>query len=653
MGKISFRAAAKRAKNKHDASSTHVTTFESGVIRPTYYRPILAGDRIEANVSSSVRLSPLVVPTFGEFTLRHSAFFCSFKSVWPYYDKFKSNDQTEFLQDFNGFAPISGFTDAMITKPRVFRNLLVAALLYGNDFTEVVNNPDTSQRVVSDFIIPISDNEVAGVIFTAKGRRLMNIFRGLGYVFPLRVNMVNDYHSVNSVRSDGDFIDLLPLLCYTKVLHDHIYDNHYLESLKFQWFTDYSFWAKLNSITDKNLDSWYADHAAFNYAFRVSVGYDGAFDTTYPLLSEIHRFLSEVVNISESFWAHNLFTDAWQQPNSVNGSIVPSPTIRRGDDLITSSSLVSNRVAQYSSGATTVVTDYALRALQHLSDYVTRYNLGGTHLRQWLDANFGFHTKEQVIDDSVFIRSMSQPVMIQDVTQTSASTSSSLLGEQAGKGFSFGNNQFRFEASQDGAIIVLTELVPSTGYVQGDSYWQRDKWLPDYLDLYQPAFDNLGMMPIPKSAVRNDYSVGNTFEGSVYSPRSVFGYAPAYAEHKVRRDVLSGQFMFQSQNPLLRSRSGGIYGCYHTFRFFSDKLDGNSYLVPPKLGLDFLVQDSQMDRIFAAMPEDANGYQIYDHFYCMFNFDVKRYSIMKTVEQSIPFFNRDGDTISVDYNGNV
>lgn len=672
MAKITFKAAAKRQKNLHDASCTHITTFESGQSRPTYYRPLLMGDRISCDISNSVRLSPLVVPTYGDFELRHSAFFVPFETVWPYYNDFKSNSQRQIFNDMSTAAIIPGWTDAMMTKPRVLRELLCHALTYDvtqpgdtGFFVEGVNNTPQSPKAYDFSFIPVSqlvDGEyptTATVIYyklTANGRLLFNIFAALGMKFPVGDNLQEAYRTGSAVADDyvsWKYEDMLPLLCYCKVLYDHIFDNHYLQSINFSWFSDWSFWWNLNLATYYNHSLWargFVSQGSIN-PYNVALGLDAGLQSGNWPTTQLRKLLMDVVEISNSFWAHHLFTDAWVSPNSVTGDVIPSPSFlttpasTSSFDIRVSSKINSVAVQQTSSGIVTTLSDYALRALQNLSDYCMRYNLGGEHFRQWLDSNFGYHTKESVINDSIFIKSMSQKIAIQDVTQTSESTSSSMLGEQAGKGYGFGSNGFKFEANRDGAVIVYSEIVPTTGYCQGSAYWTRETFTPDYMKLYQPAFDNLGMEAIPKEAVKADYLHSR---GNLAQIQQVFGFVPAYAEHKVRYDVLSGMFQFRSQNASLGSDSlpAGQLGAYHTFRFFPD-----SYL--PTLGLDFLLQDSQMDRIFAQAPSGSDGAKIYDHFYCLFNFNVRRYSDMKSISQSIPEFERDGDTISVDYNGNI
>lgn len=673
MAKITFKAAAKREKNLHDASSTHITTFESGQSRPTYYRPLLMGDRVSVDISNSVRLSPLVVPTYGDFELRHSAFFVPFDTVWPFYNDFKGNSQRQIFNDMSTSAVIPGWTDSMMTKPRILRELLCHAIVYDATspsspgfFVQLVNNTPASPQAYDFSFVDVaqlidgeyaSSAEVRYYRLTNNGRLLFNIFASLGMKFPVGDNLQEAYRTGSSVADDYEswkYEDMLPLLSYCKVLYDHIFDNHYLQSINFSWFSDWQFWWNMNLAVYYNHGLW---ARGFNTTgsvrpYNVALGTDAGLQPGDWPITQVRKLLRDVIEISNSFWAHHLFTDAWVTPNSVTGSAISVGSLPSGPNVaptegslrVGSNEFVSLVQRNYNSNVTTL-TDYALRALQHLSDYVMRYNLGGEHFRQWLDSNFGYHTKEAVINDSIFIKTMSQKIAIQDVTQTSESTSGSLLGEQAGKGYGFGSNGFKFEASRDGALIIYTEIVPTTGYVQGNAYWTRDTFKPDYMKLYQPSFDNLGMEAIPKEAVKADYLHSR---GNLHQLQQVFGFVPAYAEHKVRHDVLSGMFQFRSQNSGLGSTAlpAGQLGAYHTFRFFPD-----SYL--PTLGLDFLLQDSQMDRIFAQAPSDSDGAKIYDHFYCLFNFQVRRYSDMKSISQSIPQFERDGDTISVDYNGNI
>lgn len=645
MGKLQIKSAARRSKNLHDASSWHCTTFESGDVRPTYYRPLLATDRIQANISNQVRLSPLEVPTFGDFKLRHSAYFVPYNTVWRYYDDFKRNNRSALFSIDSNFPALSGWSDAEFTKPRVNREMFVAALEYRGYF-EKIGSPSGSLPQLaagSDFIYSFFDGFDSlfyQAKFTAKGRKLKAILDALGYRFPWSSNIHYIYGSSTNFHQQAEFLDLLPLLQYARVFYDHIYDSHFLDDLDFSYFTDSSIWCELNYIFEVYCEQWFDG--------TLPIWEPAADDPFYPTsrgvnaVAQLADFIDKVVEISTSWWSHSIFTDGWLSPNSRNGQTIGASETLTGPDWNTK--VENKNFAVTGDQSEFNISSWMLRAVQNLADFATRYNIGGARLHDWLQQNFGVVTRMQDADMSIFIRTLTQNVTIQDVTQTSESTDNSLLGEQAGKGYSFGSNGFSYECDRDGAVIVITELVPEIHYVEGSAYWTSDSPHPSWLNLYQPAFDNLGFVPLPLREVKADYLRPVSWQKT----NNVFRYVPSYAQHKVRYDVLSGMFTLASQNAGLGSDAvpAGQLGCYHSGRIFPENWNQDR-------GLSFNKQDQQMDRVFALAPTDAQGRQIYDHFYCLFQFNVKRWSSMKTIGESIPFFDRAGDTITVDYNGNI
>lgn len=645
MGKLQIKSAARRNKNLHDASSWHCTTFESGDVRPTYYRPLLATDRVDVNISNQVRLAPLEVPTFGDFKLRHSAYFVPYNVVWKYYDDFKRDNRGAIFSIDSTLPVIPGWSDAEMSKPRVLREEFVN-ILQSRGYIELLNSPSTSLPSLadgSDFIFSVWDRGEGNLFFqakfTAKGRKLKAILDALGYRFPFSANIRYSYGSAENFASNAEFLDLLPLLQYARVFYDHIYESHFLDDLDVSFFTDPTIWCGLNYLFVTYSYSWFSGalplwEAASDDPFFP----DGRAGMPYRLLGD---FIDKVVELSSSWWSHSIFTDAWLSPNSRNGQSYGNSKDLVGPDT---REVRPNNLTVVANGEDNGFNAWMLRAVQNLADFTTRYNIGGARLHDWLQQNFGIVTRMQDADMSIFVKTLTQNVTIQDVTQTSESTDNSLLGELAGKGYSFGQNGFSFECDRDGAIIVITELVPEIHYVEGSAYWASDSVKPSWYNLYQPAFDNLGFVAMPLREVKSNY-----LRPSQWSKTGqVFRYVPSYAQHKVRYDVLSGMFTLHSQNAGFGSASvpAGQLGCYHSGRMFGDDWNQDR-------GLSFNKQDQQMDRVFALAPTDSQGRQIYDHFYCLFQFNVKRWSSMKTIGESIPFFDRSGDTITVDYNGNI
>lgn len=681
MGKFKLKSATSRKYNQQDASSVHITTMESGHSKVSYYRPLLAKESIKVNLQSLVRMSPMVVPTFGNFNLRHSVFFVPYRTIFPQYDKWKSNDKTLF----NGLSYNSCY-------PRVPMPFLVNALINGGFLESEGANASSFDVCASVINSPGTSTSGASMTFntvyykwSSTGRFIADILYSLGY--NISYNTFLGYFSTSSNTAYAStfnpytfntvpYVDFMPLLALAKVYYDHLYLSHYLTTLQISDYFDSSVWASkykdfrtyfdyIPSGSGTPTGVW--DLRSTTGSYGSSNQNASATALVGSLTDWITEFFVQLTSLQSSFWEHSLFTDAWLTPNSVSGITPSTPIFNDGFNLSVSQSSYSNPVAGdgngninvNTSGLTTItartLSPFALRAMQKLSDYVTRYNIGGTRLKDWLLSNFGVYTQDQLIDDSVFIKQIKEPLKIMDVTQTSQSTSSSLLGEQAGKGFGSGLGQFTYSASLDGAIIVVSEIIPSTGYVQGSAFWTRtnNNGSFSYLDTYQPAFDNLGMQALPNQAVLGDFTRIQTLIGVANASQidNVFGFIPQYAEWKVRKDILSGMFRFSSQNASLGTPAlpAGQLGCYHTFRMFPQPNSGSQ----PKLGLDFLTQDNQFDRIFALAPTDADGNQIYDHFYCLFNFDASISTTKKSIGESIPFFEKSGDDVVVDYNGDI
>lgn len=229
-----------------------------------------------------------------------------------------------------------------------------------------------------------------------------------------------------------------------------------------------------------------------------------------------------------------------------------------------------------------------LRRALRLQQWQEKNMRGGNRYIENIYHHFGQKSSDARLQRSQFLGARKVPVVINEVTQTSAAASQpTALGQLAGKGTSVGSTQYiKFNAEEHGLIIVLASIMPKPAYFQGLSrMWTRN----DYLDYAWPLFGNLGEQEV--------------FNREIYlassNPDGTFGYQSRYAEYKFQTNQIHSAF-----------RSSMDY--WHNARKFAAAPVLNSEFVHLKE-----TEGVEMNRIFASV---ANGY---GHFLCDMYHDIK------------------------------
>ena len=165
--------------------------------------------------------------------------------------------------------------------------------------------------------------------------------------------------------------------------------------------------------------------------------------------------------------------------------------------------------------------------------------LGSRYIEQML-AHFGVQSSDARLQRAEYIGGFSTPLTINEVVQTSESTSDAALGTLAGKGVAVGGNNIKPYYCEEHCIIMgLLTIRPQSLYQLGIP---RQFNMFERFDFPFPEFANIGEQAILKQELAyNNFD----FESGVdYSSTQVdtFGYTPRYAEFKYIPNTVHGEF---------------------------------------------------------------------------------------------------------------
>lgn len=222
-------------------------------------------------------------------------------------------------------------------------------------------------------------------------------------------------------------------------------------------------------------------------------------------------------------------------------------------------------------------------------EFFERQARGGGRYKETVYNQFGVTTSDARLQRPEYLGGGVQPLVVNELLQTSQTTETSPQGTQTGNVVSLGSsNQFRRFFTEHGLIMGIMSIVPKANYQQG----MPRQWLRrDRFDFAWPVLANIGEQEIKQAEI--------FYSGDPTKDARTFGYTPRYAEYKYIPSSVHGHFR----------RSMDFW---HLGRIFNSSpgLNGNFVSVKP----------SDFDRIFPISAGDAPNpgrfyYQIYNHVY--------------------------------------
>lgn len=191
---------------------------------------------------------------------------------------------------------------------------------------------------------------------------------------------------------------------------------------------------------------------------------------------------------------------------------------------------LSNVVANLSSATAALITD--LRRAFRLQEWLEKNARGGSRYFESNLVHYGVKSPDSRLQRPELIGSVSQPVQISEVLQTSSTDQTSPQGNMSGHAISANTGRnLSYYCVEHGYIIGLMTIRPETAYFQG---LKKHLFKFDKFDYGWPEFANIGEQPILNKELVINHADGND---------GVFGYIPRYAEYKYKNNEVHGDFI--------------------------------------------------------------------------------------------------------------
>lgn len=615
LHKALIKSAQQKSRNKFDLSCNLIASHDFYQNFPVYVHEMIPNESIKVNVSSLTRTSPLQQPMYADVRMRYRAFFVPMRTIMygftDFYEQTVNTSINGIIQNVTRFK-WGDLYDCLNSNQYNWTREVSESADYDYTYIDVSGTTTQHQHYRK---------------FSYEGKLIFKILCALGY--KLNIGMVDD----NNATDKNTYVSAMPLLAFAKIWFDWFANPQYKESFTGE-----------------------------QYFHLIS---------TTPTLtaSNINDLFKNVIIVC---YGADYFTSAWDNPTAPNDTLTSS--VRVHDDTVinplnagSSTPSYQNEVTTYldaygsdrygtqngtpvlqnaapSQGTGTMngsparISQYILNVLHSVTDFVKRQQMAGCRALDRYMADFGVQLKSEKLNRSVYLGKYDSSFNIGDVMQTTPDISDGTstthgVGSYTGKMINSSNGNFEYSTDEFGFFIITCYIEPMPMYVDGRP---RHLYHLNKFDFFNGDFDNLGVQAIRVDELCSG-CFSDAFVPSDYKADGIFAFAPRYAEYKVAKDNLIGDFLLTLYNGSLDGWTlARRYDCY---RASENELD-------LKHSRNFCVSDaSQFFDIF----QDRKS--LFDHFFTIFNFDVKIFAPMKTYYDMYDYSNEDGKDIAMSVNG--
>ena len=224
-------------------------------------------------------------------------------------------------------------------------------------------------------------------------------------------------------------------------------------------------------------------------------------------------------------------------------------------------------------------------AVQHILERDART---GTRYKEILKGAWGVTSPDARLDRSEYIGGYRMPININQVVQTSSTSTTSPQGNTAAYSMTtMSKHMCTYSATEHGYVLGLCCVRVDHSYQQGlNRIWTRST----RFSYYDPMLANLGEQPVLNQEI---YAQGNTQD------EEVFGYQEAWADYRYRTNIVTSE---------MRSTYAQTLDAWH----YADH-----YTSLPTLSSDWIKEGTENIARTLAVEDTKHNYQ----FICNFYFD--------------------------------
>lgn len=562
-------------RSSFDLSSKKLFTAKVGEILPCYWQIAIPGTKYRISSDWFTRTVPV-----------NTAAYTRIKEYYDFYAvplRLLSRALPQAFTQMTDYAT-SATSDARNTD--VLKNVPYCNLSDISSYFDSIYNKD----YLDDVSLPLGYGSVKLLDMLGYGSFMSKDAVSLGYATASYFGSTIASATDNPlVYSSSQRVNILPILTYQKIYYDFFSYSQWEKHLAYAYNVDY--WPDNVSIvpTREMLKIRYANYSK-DYFMGVLPNSQYGSVAVLPSLnssldpSVVRAYLSSdnPANVS------SLTVHANSSSVSVTGPFANQRSVRINSDL----------------------SALSIRATEYLQRWKEVVQFSSKDYSDQMAAQFGIKAPEYMGNHSHYIGGWSSVININEVLNTNLDSQTS-QASIAGKGV--GSNQGHTLTYDCGAehqvIMCIYHAVPMLDWeLSGQSPQLTVSAIADFP---QPAFDQLGMQPVPVLNFHNNLSVQGT--GNL-------GYNLRYWQWKSAVDTIHAGFRTQ----------GG-------YKSWVAAVDGEEVLTPSATFSyqSFKVRPQQMNSIFLPQVSGAHSSVQYDQLLCNVNFQV--YAVQNLDRNGLPY----------------
>lgn len=388
-------------------------------------------------------------------------------------------------------------------------------------------------------------------------------------------------------------LNLLPIFTYQKIYFDFFSNSQWEKHLAYSYNVDY--WDGKSSV-EISADMIKLRYANYPKDYFLGVLPASQYGSVAVLSSYLRPDLSSNIILAGGIKSSNIRD---------NPTVVNSPS---GSSVVTSNSNTSSsdRYLNLNSDLSAL----SIRATEYLQRWKEVVQFSSKDYSDQMAAQFGIKAPEYMGNHAHYIGGWSNVININEVLNTNLTADNS-QAVIAGKGVgSQSGHVINYDCGAEHQVIMCVyHSVPLLD-------WSLKGHNPQLLctsvsDFPQPAFDQLGMQPVPALALNNSPS----------SPTGNIGYNLRYWQWKSAVDTVHGAF-----------RPAAAYQSWVApLQGFQVQVSGQSSLSYQS----FKIRPQQLNSIFEPQITTSNYSVAYDQLLCNVNFQV--YAVQNLDRNGLPY----------------
>lgn len=562
-------------RSSFDLSSKKLFSAKVGEILPVYWQIAIPGNKYQISSDWFTRTVPVNT--------------AAYTRIKEYYDFYA--------------VPLRLISRALPQAFTQMSDYMTSAASVGSDSPQLTQVPFTTTKTISSFMSGSLTSALlddANVPWFYGASKLLDYLNYGSFLDPasLKKDVITSAYTGVSAMDDNlnpllfkssVAVNLLPLLSYQKIYYDFFSNSQWEKHQAFSYNLDY--WNG-NQITDLS-PTWFQLRYA-NYPKDMFMGVLPASQygsvAVLPSLNSSHESSSVALGTDFRLGQYATLTN----PN--------------GGTSVSASPSNSSGAAKYSF-LNSDLSALSIRATEYLQRWKEVVQFSSKDYSDQMAAQFGIKAPEYMGNHSHYIGGWSSVININEVVNTNLDTNTS-QASIAGKGISSNSgSQITYSCGAEHCVIMcIYHAVPMLD-------WAATGQSPQLLctnitDFPQPAFDQLGMQPVPAVTICNSKNMSG-------SPTSNIGYNLRYWQWKSDIDRVNGalrpNLAYQSwaaplggENLLTRT---GLWN-YKSMKVFPWQL--NSIFMPQVTTSTYSVAQDQLlcnvnFQVYAVQNLDRNG----------------------------------------------